>query len=71
MPSPDCTSAGYKESSPQIPILILSMHNDHGSVSEAKKLGIEGYVAKTDAADKLIDAVEAVTNSETFFPPED
>jgi two-component system nitrate/nitrite response regulator NarL len=56
--------------SPQTPILILSMHNSRELVREAQKIGVRGYVVKAEAGHTLVPAVNAVLNSQTFFPVE-
>jgi two-component system, NarL family, nitrate/nitrite response regulator NarL len=56
--------------SPQTPILILSMHNSRELVKEAQKIGVRGYVVKAEAGHTLVPAVNAVLNSQTFFPVE-
>jgi DNA-binding NarL/FixJ family response regulator len=45
-----------KKEMPQIPILIMSMHDDgHAMARELAPIGIQGFVSKTDAAQKLPD----------------
>jgi DNA-binding NarL/FixJ family response regulator len=53
---------------PQVPILILSMHESNQLIEEAKKIGVQGYVTKTQVGGKLLQAVDAVLRKETFFP---
>ena len=53
---------------PQVPILVMSMHDDgHALGSELAKIGVRGFVSKTDAAQKLLDAIDAILAGETFF----
>jgi DNA-binding NarL/FixJ family response regulator len=52
---------------PAIPILFLTMHTGEQFVSEARKAGVQGFVAKDRAGDDLIRAVEALLRKETFF----
>lgn len=59
-----------KEFSPETPIVILSMHRDKEYVEEAQKIGIQGYVRKSQAALTLVTAVDAVLQDQTFFPAE-
>ena len=54
---------------PEVPILILSMHGSKEHMDEAKKIGVQGYVSKTEAGQTLIRAVDAVIQNHTFFPP--
>jgi DNA-binding NarL/FixJ family response regulator len=53
---------------PKVPILILSMHESKHLIGEAKKIGVQGYVTKTQVGSTLLDAVDKVMRHETFFP---
>jgi DNA-binding NarL/FixJ family response regulator len=53
---------------PNVPILILSMHESNQLIEEAKKLGVQGYVTKTQVGSTLLDAVDKLLRNETFFP---
>jgi DNA-binding NarL/FixJ family response regulator len=52
---------------PQIPILFFTMHTGEQFVLEARKAGVQGFVAKDNAGGALAKAVEAVLRKETFF----
>jgi DNA-binding NarL/FixJ family response regulator len=53
---------------PHVPILFLSMHQSRQIVAEAKRIGVQGYVRKSEAATTLLNAVDAVLRNEPFFP---
>ena len=53
---------------PESAIVILSTHADQGFIEEAKKIGVQGYVTKTQVGGTLLQAVDAVLRKETFFP---
>jgi DNA-binding NarL/FixJ family response regulator len=53
---------------PDTPIVILSVHKSKQLMEEAQKIGVQGYVTKGEAIQKLIQAVETVRQNETFFP---
>ena len=36
---------------------------------EARRAGVQGFVTKDHADEVLVDAVKALLNGETFFPP--
>jgi two-component system nitrate/nitrite response regulator NarL len=57
-----------KEEMPQVPLLILSMH-DYGNAltRELAQIGVRGFVSKTDAAQKLLPAIDTVLEGGTFF----
>jgi DNA-binding NarL/FixJ family response regulator len=52
---------------PQIPILFLTMHTGEHFVLEARRAGVQGFLAKDRAGDALVKAVEAVLRKEMFF----
>ena len=52
---------------PKTPIVFFTMHGGEQFVSEAKRAGVQGFVAKDRAGDTLVKAVEAVLRNETFF----
>lgn len=53
---------------PDIPILMLSMHDSNQLLEEAKRIGVKGYVMKTQASDTLLRAVDALLSNELFYP---
>jgi two-component system, NarL family, response regulator DegU len=56
-----------QRSLPQIPILFFTMHTGDQFVLEARRAGVQGFVAKDRAGEDLIRAVEALLRKETFF----
>ncbi len=59
-----------RRNSPDMPIVILSVHKSGQLIKEAKEIGVQGYVTKEEAAQTLIKAADAVLNRLTFFPSE-
>ena len=57
-----------RKTMPEVPILILSMHESNQLIGEAKKLGVQGYVTKTQVGSTLLDAIDKLLRRETFFP---
>jgi DNA-binding NarL/FixJ family response regulator len=53
---------------PQVLILLFSIHQSNQLVREAKLLGVQGYVNKSQAGATLLNAVDAVSSMQTFFP---
>jgi DNA-binding NarL/FixJ family response regulator len=53
---------------PHVPILILSMHESNQLIEEAKKIGVQGYVTKTQVGSTLLQAVDALLRKDNFFP---
>ena len=55
--------------SPEIPILMVTLHLSKQLSDEARKVGIRGACAKTDL-NCVVDAVGALLRQETYFPME-
>jgi DNA-binding NarL/FixJ family response regulator len=53
--------------SPEIAILILTMHDSDSVVREVLRAGARGFLLKTDAGRDLVAAVEALQLQRTFF----
>ena len=51
---------------PDVQILILSMHESNQLIEEAKKIGVQGYVTKTQVGGTLLSAIDALLRKETF-----
>lgn len=49
-------------------VVILSGYDDSDLIYRAMKLGARGYVLKTMASSKLIDAIETVADGKIFLP---
>ena len=54
-------------SSPELPILILTMHDSDQVVREVLRAGARGFLLKSDAGRDLVAAVEALQMRRTFF----
>jgi DNA-binding NarL/FixJ family response regulator len=69
MPILDGTSAAreIRKFMPDIPILFFSMHDSEQVVQQARAMGVQGFVIKTQAAETLLNAVDALNNKQTFF----
>ena len=57
-----------RKSMPHVPVLILSMHESSQLIEEAKKIGVQGYVTKTQVGTTLLLAVDSVLRKQNFFP---
>jgi DNA-binding NarL/FixJ family response regulator len=49
-------------------IIIFSMHNATGFINEARNVGAEGYVRKSEASRELVVAIDKILSGGTFFP---
>jgi two-component system nitrate/nitrite response regulator NarL len=56
---------------PELPILLFTMHEGKHIIEDAQKIGIEGFVCKSEASATLLAAVDAVLRNEHFFPKTD
>ncbi len=54
---------------PDIPIVLLTLHNDARLVEQALSVGIRGYVHKLTAAEELIPALYCALRGQTFVSP--
>jgi DNA-binding NarL/FixJ family response regulator len=48
-------------------VLLFTMHYSQVLLREAKKAGVFGFVAKTNAAQQLIRAIDTLVSGNTFF----
>jgi DNA-binding NarL/FixJ family response regulator len=53
---------------PNVPIIMLSMHEGDGVVRQARRAGIQGFVTKSAAGQALLKAVDVVLEGQTYFP---
>jgi DNA-binding NarL/FixJ family response regulator len=56
-----------KERFPNTPILAYSMYRSEAFLEEARRIGLGGYVAKSEDGPTLLMAVDAVQNNRSFF----
>jgi two-component system response regulator NreC len=62
-------AAKLRRLSPEIPILFFSTQSRTQLAADARSIGVQGFVNKTDANKALLQAVdEVVVNKGTFFP---
>lgn len=54
---------------PALPILVLSMHDEPGTVRRALQAGASGYITKGSSPDVLFMAVSRVASGERFVDP--
>jgi DNA-binding NarL/FixJ family response regulator len=54
---------------PQVKVLALTRHADHGFLTEMLKAGASGYVLKQSASEELIRAVRAVAAGRQYLDP--
>jgi DNA-binding NarL/FixJ family response regulator len=57
-----------RKTMPHVAILILSMHESNQLIEEAKKIGVQGYITKTQVGSTLLQAVDALLQKQSFFP---
>jgi len=57
------------QESPELAIVMVSMHSDESYVLRALKAGARGYLLKDSAEADLIKAVHAVAGGKSFFSP--
>jgi len=69
MPSGENVARFLKRLSPELRVIILSVHDEPAAVQECLAAGANGFVLKRAAVDDLIPAVEAVLRGETYVSP--
>jgi DNA-binding NarL/FixJ family response regulator len=58
-----------RQACPTLPILVLSMHDEPGTVRRALQAGASGYITKGSSPDVLFMAVSRVAGGERFVDP--
>ena len=62
--------ARLKIADPQVPILVLSMHDDYIHVTRALQAGAAGYVSKNAPPEELVRAVRVIAAGDSLLSPE-
>lgn len=55
------------EDYPNIPVIILSMHNDEDFISNSIQAGAKAYLPKDIRRDELLEAILVVSNGESYY----
>lgn len=53
---------------PQIPVVVVSAHEDHNTISKAMGYGAAGFVPKSTPVDDIFTAIMAVLSGEVWLP---
>ncbi|MCF7802599.1 MAG: response regulator transcription factor [Candidatus Marinimicrobia bacterium] len=59
-----------KKQYPDLPVLILSMHEDKQYIVEAMQANASGYLTKGSPKDELLTAIRKASFGRTYLPPE-
>jgi len=72
MPNMNGFAAGekLKKILPDVKLVFLTVSEDADMVTEAFRIGANGYLLKSSAASELFEAIDAVLNSKTFVSPQ-
>lgn len=62
-----CATKTIKSEFPEIKVIAFSMFDQGEAVKQMKEAGASGYIMKNSPLSKVIQAIRAVTNQETFF----
>ena len=54
---------------PDLPLLVLSMHDEPGTIRRALKSGASGYISKDVDADTVLAAIQALARGERYVAP--
>ena len=58
-----------KAEQPELPILVVSMHDEALYAERALRAGARGYVMKREAADSILNAIRGVLSGEIYTSP--
>lgn len=58
-----------KRSSPKVKIIILTKHDEDHYVTEALRVGVQGYVLKSQVANDLLHAIQEVRRGSVYLSP--
>lgn len=56
-----------RDTNPAIQVLMYTMHGDEMLIRDALKIGVRGYLLKSEEDTELVAAVEALGNGKTYF----
>lgn len=59
-----------RNSYPEVPVVVLSAEEDKNIVLQSMTYGAVGFITKSMAREKIIDAVKQVLDGQTFLPPD-
>jgi len=54
---------------PPVPVLVLTMSSDEGTINAAIDAGVSGYLLKDNAASELVEALRGIAAGEVYFSP--
>jgi DNA-binding NarL/FixJ family response regulator len=52
---------------PEVPILVMSMHDENLFAERAMRAGARGYIMKREAADKIVPAIRTILAGDVFL----
>jgi len=58
-----------RERVPQVPVAVVSADEDPGTVAELLRLGVCGFIPKSDSANVIVSAVRLILAGGTYVPP--
>ncbi|MGH8692165.1 MAG: response regulator [Burkholderiales bacterium] len=60
----------FQSAFPKVPVLVVSANEDRARIQECRDAGARGYVPKTQAVERLPEAMQAVMAGGQYFPTE-
>ncbi len=55
---------------PDVPVIIISAHEEHRSITRAMTLGAKGFIPKTTPIDIMLSALKLVLSGGVYLPPQ-
>jgi two-component system nitrate/nitrite response regulator NarL len=62
-----CATKAIKDAFPEIKVIAFSMFDQLEAIQQMKEAGASGYIMKNSPLKKVVQAIRAVANNETFF----
>ena len=63
------TVRAIRERAPQLPVAVVSADEDPAGVAELLRLGVCGFIPKSDSANVIVNAVRLILAGGTYVPP--
>ena len=58
-----------RERVPQLPVAVVSADEDPATVGELLRIGVCGFIPKSDSANVIVSAVRLILAGGTYVPP--
>jgi DNA-binding NarL/FixJ family response regulator len=63
-------AAQIRQFLPDVPMLMLSMHDGAALLQALRSIGVQGFVPKAECAERLLEGIDTVAHGGVFFKDE-